>query len=104
MEAMAGGLGSPEQSVSQCSHKNQSTQAEDGGSGHSCLNFKEQQGVDGQCWRRKWLSFIQSTNAQALGELLQRKYGKLHNMIGMLINSPNPLMPHKYIIITSILP
>lgn len=47
MEATAGGSGSPEQSVGQQGHQGQGTQAEDGGSCCSCLDLKEQQGIDG---------------------------------------------------------
>lgn len=62
MEATAGGPGSSEQSVGQHRHQDQSTHSEDGGSCCTCLDLKEQQGIDGQCWGKKWLSFTWSTN------------------------------------------
>lgn len=62
VEATAGGPGSSEQSVSQCRHQDQSAHSEDGGGCRSGLDLKEQQGVDGQGWGKKWLSFTQSTN------------------------------------------
>lgn len=62
MGATAGGLGRSEQSVGEHSHQDQGTQAEDGGCRCTCLDLKEQQCIDGQCWGNKWLSFIQSTN------------------------------------------
>lgn len=57
MEATAGGPGSPEQSVGERRHQHQSTHSEDGGGGRTCLDLKEQQGIDGQCWGKKGLSF-----------------------------------------------
>lgn len=57
VEATAGGPGSSDQSVGQCRHQDQSTHSEDGGGGCTCLDLKEQQGVDGQCWKNKRLSF-----------------------------------------------
>lgn len=57
MEAPAGGPGGLEQSLGQCCHQDESAQAKDGGSCCTCLDLEEQQGVDGQCWGRKWLLF-----------------------------------------------
>ena len=57
MEATAGGPGSSEQGVGQCRHQDQSTHSKNGGGGCTCLDLKKQQGVDGQCWGKKWLSF-----------------------------------------------
>lgn len=54
--------GSPEQGVGQYGHQQQGTGAQDGGGGRPCLNLEKQQGVDRQCWGRKWFLFSQSTN------------------------------------------
>lgn len=83
-EATAGGPGSPEQSVGQHCYQDQSTQAKNRGSRCTCLNLEEQQGIDGQCWRRKRLLFSQQMFApQALGEPHQMEgiYRKLYIMI-----------------------
>lgn len=47
-ETTAGGLGRPEQRVSQHGHQGQGAQAEDGGGGCSRLDLEEQQSIDGQ--------------------------------------------------------
>lgn len=62
MEATAGGPGGSEQSVGQRRHQDQGAHSEDGGGGRARLDIKEQQGVDGQRWGGKWLSFTRSTN------------------------------------------